>query len=67
MPKHKTNKSVKKRIRVSKTGKVMHYKTGRRHLNSCHNRKTIRNLNRKASCHPGDAVKMLRMLGNVRP
>jgi large subunit ribosomal protein L35 len=67
MPKHKTKKSVKKRIRVSKTGKVMRSRAGRRHLNSSHDRKTIRNLNRKVSCAPGDAKKMLRMLGNIRP
>jgi large subunit ribosomal protein L35 len=67
MAKHKTNKSVKKRVRISKNGKVMHGKTGRRHLNSSHTRKTIRNLNRKGICHSGDAVKMLRMLGAVRP
>jgi large subunit ribosomal protein L35 len=32
MPKLKTSKSVKKRIRISKTGKIKHFKAGRRHL-----------------------------------
>ncbi len=32
MPKLKTSKSVKKRIRFSKTGKIKHFKSGRRHL-----------------------------------
>ena len=32
MPKLKTSKSVKKRIRISKRGKIKHFKAGRRHL-----------------------------------
>ena len=32
MPKLKTSKSVKKRIRISSTGKIKHFKAGRRHL-----------------------------------
>lgn len=32
MPKLKTSKSVKKRIRISKKGKIKHFKVGKRHL-----------------------------------
>ena len=32
--KNKTNKSVKKRVRVTATGKLKHGKVGRRHLNA---------------------------------
>jgi len=32
--KNKTNKSVKKRIKVTATGKLKHGKVGRRHLNA---------------------------------
>jgi large subunit ribosomal protein L35 len=32
--KNKTNKSVKKRIKVTGTGKLKHAKVGRRHLNA---------------------------------
>ena len=32
MPKLKTNRSVKKRMRVTKSGKFKHFKAGRRHL-----------------------------------
>jgi large subunit ribosomal protein L35 len=32
MPKLKTNRSVKKRIRITKSGKAKHFKAGRRHL-----------------------------------
>ena len=31
---NKTNKSVKKRVRVTATGKLKHGKVGRRHLNA---------------------------------
>lgn len=67
MPKLKTKKSVKKRVRISKNGKVIRNKVGRRHINSKHNRKTMRNLTKKAVCAPGDAKKILLMLGNTRP
>ena len=32
MPKLKTNRSAKKRMRVTKTGKIKHFKAGRGHL-----------------------------------
>ena len=32
MPKQKTNKSVKKRMKITATGKVKHHKANRRHL-----------------------------------
>jgi len=32
MPKLKTNRSVKKRMRVTKTGKIKHFKAGKGHL-----------------------------------
>ena len=32
MPKLKTNRSVKKRIRITKSGKGKHFKAGRSHL-----------------------------------
>ena len=32
MPKLKTSKSVKKRMRISKRGKIKHFKAGKRHL-----------------------------------
>ncbi len=45
--KNKTNKSVKKRIKVTATGKLKYAKVGRRHLNAHMNAKRKRNL-RKA-------------------
>jgi large subunit ribosomal protein L35 len=34
MPKQKTNKAVKKRFKITKTGKVRRYRAGVGHLNS---------------------------------
>jgi large subunit ribosomal protein L35 len=42
--KNKTNKSVKKRIKVTGTGKLKYAKVGRRHLNAHMNTKRKRNL-----------------------
>ncbi len=32
MPKLKSNRSARKRVRITKTGKVKHFNAGRRHL-----------------------------------
>jgi large subunit ribosomal protein L35 len=42
--KNKTNKSVKKRIKVTGTGKLKYSKVGRRHLNAHMNTKRKRRL-----------------------
>ncbi len=47
MPKLKTNKSVAKRVRVTKNGKVVRNRPGRRHLLSCKNSKRRRHLRTK--------------------
>ena len=44
--KNKTNKSVKKRVRVSATGKLKYGKVGRRHLNAHMKAKRKRQLRR---------------------
>lgn len=48
MPKLKTRKSLSKRIKITKKGKVLRSKAGRRHLMSAKNRKRKRTLRRKA-------------------
>jgi len=35
MPKLKTKKAISKRMKLTKTGKVKRYKSGRRHLMAC--------------------------------
>ena len=47
--KNKTNKSVKKRIKVTATGKLKYAKVGRRHLNAHMNTKRKRHSARPAS------------------
>lgn len=45
--KQKTNKSVKKRIKATGTGKLKHSACGKRHLNAHMSGKKIRQLRRK--------------------
>lgn len=47
MPKMKTHKGAKKRIKVTASGKVVAMKTGKRHLNWHKSGKTIRQKGRK--------------------
>jgi len=49
MPKMKTHKGMKKRFKVSATGKVKHKRCGSSHLNSHKSGKRIRRLRKKAS------------------
>lgn len=46
MPKMKTKKSLKRRIKVTGTGKLMHFREGRRHLLSGKRSKRRRKLRR---------------------
>ncbi len=54
--KNKTNKSVKKRIRVTGTGKLKHNTPGKRHLNAHFTGKRRRQL-RRAGVITGPTVK----------
>ena len=44
MPKMKTHKGIKKRIKITGTGKVMRYRAGRRHLLSAKSAKRKRHM-----------------------
>lgn len=46
MPKLKTNRSAKKRLRITASGKVKHFKAGRGHLLTCKRSKRKRLLGR---------------------
>lgn len=48
MPKLKTKKAVKKRMKFTKTGKVKRYKAGRRHLMTSKNGNKKRKMRRSA-------------------
>jgi len=62
MPKQKTRKGVAKRIRVTRRGKVMRGKAGRRHLLSNKSRKRKRQLRRKTTLAGADVTRMKRAM-----
>jgi large subunit ribosomal protein L35 len=55
MPKIKTVKGVKERIRVTGTGKLIANRPGRRHLLAGKRAKTMRKLRQRRVLHPADA------------
>lgn len=61
MPKLKTSKSAKKRIRISKHGKIKHWKAGRRHLLGGKRSKRKRLLGKQGFVHKADqeAIRLL--------
>ena len=62
MPKLKTKKSVKKRFKLSRNGKVKMNKAGRRHLMACKNGKRRRHLRKQRNVRGGQAKTMARLL-----
>ena len=62
MPKLKTLKSAKKRIRITKTGKAKYARASRGHLLTCKRSKRKRLLGRPGYLPEGEAAKMQRML-----
>lgn len=63
MPKQKTNKATKKRIKVSKNGKLLRGKPGRRHLLSVRTTKRKRHLRKGDQIAAVDVYKVRRLLG----
>ncbi len=55
MPKRKTNKSIKRRFKVTGSGKVRSNRSGKRHLLGGKRRKIKRNLRRPIILVRGDA------------
>ena len=62
MPKLKTNKSTKKRIRISKKGKGRHFKAGRGHLLMNKKSKRKRSLGKPSIVTKADESRVKRML-----
>lgn len=58
MPKMKTNKSVRSRIKVTKNGKVKRQRTGRRHLMTGKSGNKKRKMRKPTYVHPVYAAKM---------
>ena len=65
MPKQKTNKAAKKRFKVTKNGKVLRGRPGRRHLLSVKTGKRRRQLRRDAQCSSYDTFRIKRLLGRA--
>ena len=63
MPKMKTNSGAKKRFRFSGSGKVMHKKAGKTHLNEHKPSTQTRRLEGNKVLKGGDAKKIKRLLG----
>ena len=63
MPKQKTHKGLKKRVKITATGKVMHKRAGAGHLMSTKNAKRRRRLRNDAMMGPGEANRIKRALG----
>ncbi|MEE8106490.1 MAG: 50S ribosomal protein L35 [Planctomycetota bacterium] len=65
MPKQKTNKSVRKRFKLTKNRKVRRNKAYRRHLLSGRSSKQKRNLRRKGLVSAGERQTYLQLLGEA--
>ena len=69
--KQKTHKGIKKRFKVTATGKVLHKRCGSSHLNSHKSGKQIRRLRKKAVVQVGADARKLRLAVrrevNLRP
>jgi large subunit ribosomal protein L35 len=62
MPTIKTVKGIKERFKVTGTGKVVGYKSGRRHLLSGKRAKLKRHLRRQRTLIPVDAKKLRQLM-----
>lgn len=62
MPKMKPNKGLKKRIKLTKTGKIKRSKAGRSHLMTSKSGKRVRHLRRGGQISAVELVKIKRML-----
>ena len=67
MPKGKTNKGARKRVRVSKSGKVKFRHSFTSHLLSSRNSNRLRRLRRRGVASRPDERRVLLLLGTVRP
>ena len=62
MPKLKTNRSVKKRMRITKTGKAKHFRAGRGHLLTLKRSKRRRFLGKPAYVSKGEMKSINKLL-----
>ena len=62
MPKLKTNRSAKKRIRITKSGKAKHFKASRSHLLTGKSNKRKRHMGKAGYIEGGELVSIHKML-----
>ena len=62
MAKRKSNRSARKRFKVTGTGKVMRTRAGKSHLMGSFTGKRVRKLRRKARVSPGEEKSVKEML-----
>ena len=67
MPKGKTNKGARKRVRVSKKGRVKFRHSFTSHLLSSRSSNRLRRLRRRGVASGPDEKRVLELLGTVRP
>ena len=63
MPKMKTNKAVAKRVKITRSGKVMRRSPGAGHLKSVKSSKQLRSNRKSKTMAPGFAKQVKKMLG----
>lgn len=63
MPKMKTHSGMKKRVKVTGSGKLTHRQAGKRHLNEHKSSRRTRRLMPDAELAPGDARTARKLLG----
>jgi len=63
MPKMKTHSGAKKRFRVTGSGKIMHERSGKRHLLERKSSRLTRRLSTESAAKPTTTVTAKRMLG----
>jgi large subunit ribosomal protein L35 len=62
MPKQKTHKGLRKRVKVTASGKIKYKRSGSGHLMSCKNAKRRHAINAPTLMHKSDAARALVML-----
>lgn len=62
MPKLKSNKAARKRIRITKSGKIKHFKAGRGHLLKLKSAKRKRHLGKAGFICGGEAKSINKLL-----
>ena len=62
MPKMKTRKSIQKRFRITKNGKVMHMHQGKSHLRMAKSKRVRGSYDEMTAMSPANRVRIMRLL-----